>query len=138
MIPCPVHGPVWAKSQWIHVSLRCLCACLASPRPPLGGTLTLQGGSEDIWLSSLWTMIRNRGQHTLRAPSTQAGLETKRNIKFFTKKNHIFHFVSYFFINIQARKVTYFFIFYFLFKSHYILYLENRKMSVGVDPTNNY
>lgn len=34
VLPCPVHGPVSAKPQWIHVILVLFSSCLASPKDP--------------------------------------------------------------------------------------------------------
>lgn len=43
VLPWPVHGPIWAELQWMHVILRCSCACLAPPRTPLGGKFDVVG-----------------------------------------------------------------------------------------------
>lgn len=61
VLPCPVHGPVWTKPQWIHVILVLFSSCLASPRSPLGETLTSQGDRKDICLSLQRAMLRNGG-----------------------------------------------------------------------------
>lgn len=65
MLPCPVHGPIWAKPRWTLVIQHCSCACLASPRTPLGDTLTLSGDGKDIWLALNRTMHRNGGHRGL-------------------------------------------------------------------------
>lgn len=66
VLPCPVHGPIWAKLQWMHVILRCSCVCLASPRTPLGGKFNVVGWQQGhLALLALDRAQKWRSTHSL-------------------------------------------------------------------------
>lgn len=46
VLPCPVHGPIWAQPQ---MDVILLYPCLPAPTTPLGETLTLLGDTKDGW-----------------------------------------------------------------------------------------